>query len=162
MWTSRTLAFSVTYFSFYSNSFQKAYVCICISSVQFSCSGMSDSLQCNELQHARPPCPSPTSRVHSNSCPSSQWCHPAISSSVSPFSSCPQSLLASQSFLMSQLFGWGGQSIGVSASASVLLMHIQDWFPLELIDLNSLQSKGLSRVSNSTVQSINSSAFNFL
>ena len=91
-----------------------------ISSVQFSPSVMSDSLQPHELQHARPPCPSPIPVVHSNSCPSSRWCHPAISSSVIPFSSCPQSLPASESFPMSQLFASGGQSIGVSASASVL------------------------------------------
>ena len=90
------------------------------SSVQFSCSVMSDSLWPHESQHARPPCPSPTPRVHPNSHPSSRWCHPAISSSVVPFSSCPQSLPASESFPMSQLFTWDGQSIGLSASASVL------------------------------------------
>ena len=84
----------------------------------------------HELQHARPPCPSPTPGVHSNSCASSWWCHPAISSSVIPFSSFPQSFPASESFPMSQLFAWGGQNIGVSASASVLPMNIQDWFPL--------------------------------
>ena len=89
-----------------------------ISSVQFSCSVVSDSLRPHESQHARPPCPSPTPRVHPNSCPSSQWCHPAISSSVVPFSSCPQSLPASQSFPMGQLFAWGGQSTGVSTLAS--------------------------------------------
>ena len=98
------------------------------SSVQFSCSVVSDSLRPYELQHARPPCPSPTPRVHSDSHPSSQWYHPAISSSVVPFSSCPQSFPASGSFPMSQFFISGGQSIGVSASASVL--PIQDWFPL--------------------------------
>ena len=91
---------------------------------------MSDSLQPHELQHVRSPCPSPTPRVYPNSCPSSWWCHPAIWSSVVPFSSCPQSLPASESFPMSQLFSWGGQSIGVSASSSVLTMDIQDWFPL--------------------------------
>ena len=90
---------------------------MCISSVQFSRSVMSDSLRPHESQHARPPCPSPTPRVYSNSCPSSRWCHPAISSSVGPFSSCPLSLPASGSFPMSQLFAWGGQGIGVSASA---------------------------------------------
>ena len=100
------------------------------SPVQFSCSVVSDSLQPHELQHARPPCPSPTPRVHPNSCPSSQWCHPTISSSVVPFSSCPQSLTASGSFQMSQLFASGGQSIGVSASTSVLSMNTQDWSPL--------------------------------
>ena len=91
---------------------------------------MSDSLQPHELQHTRPPCPSPTPRVYSNSCPSSRWCHPAISSSVVPCSSCLQSLPASGSFPVSQLFAWGGQNIGVSASASVLPMNTQDWSPL--------------------------------
>ena len=122
------------------------------SSVQFSRSVMSDSLRPHELQHTRPPCPSPTPRVHSNSCPSSRWCHPAISSSVVPFSSCPQSLPASGSFPMSQLFAWGGQSIRVSASASVLPMNTQDWSPLGWTGWISLQSKGLKRVfSNTTV-----------
>ena len=110
-------------------------------------------LQPLESQYARPPCPSPTPGVYSNSCPSSQWCHPAISSSVIPFSSCPQSLLASGSFPMSQCFAWGGQSIGVSALASVLPINTQDWSPLEWTGLYFLQSKGLSRVcSNTTVQ----------
>ena len=114
---------------------------------------MSDSLWPHESQHARPPCPSPTPGVHPNSCPSSRWCHPAISSSVVPFSSCPQSLPASGSFPMSQLFAWGGQSTGVSASASVLPMNTQDWSPLGWTGWISLQSKGLSRVfSNITVQ----------
>ena len=123
------------------------------SSVQLNCSVMSDSLWPRELQHARPPCPSPTPRVHSNSCPSSQWCHLAISSSVVPFSSCPQSLPAPGSFPMSQLFTWGGQSIGVSASASFLPMNTQDWSPLGWTGWIPLQSKGLSRVfSNTTVQ----------
>ena len=98
-------------------------------SVQFSRSVVSDSLRPHESQHARPPCPSPSPGVYSNPCPSSRWCHPAISSSVVPFSSCPQSLPASGTFLMSQLFTWGGQSIGVSASASVLPMNTQDWSP---------------------------------
>ena len=98
--------------------------------VQFSCSVVSDSLWPHESQHARPRCPSPTPGVHSNSRPSSQWCHPAISSSVVPFSSCPQSLQASGSFPMSQLFSWGGQSTGVSALASVLPMDTQNWSPL--------------------------------
>ena len=120
---------------------------------QFSPSVMSDSLQPHESQHARPPCPSPTARVHSNSCSLSQWCHPAISSSVFPFSSCPKSLPASGSFPMSQLFAWGGQSIGASTSTSVLPMNTQDWSPLEWTGWISLQSKGLSRVfSNTTVQ----------
>ena len=115
-----------------------------VSSVQFSCSVMSDYLQPHESQHARPPCPSPTPGVHPNSCASSTWCHPAISSSVVRFSSCPQSLPASESFPMSQLFAWGGQSIGVSASTSVLPMNTQDWSPLGWTDWISLQSKGLS------------------
>ena len=124
-----------------------------LSLVQFSRSVMSDSLWPHGLQHARPPCPSPTPGVHSNSCPSSQWCHPTISSSVIPFSSCLQSFPASGSFQMSQLFTSGGQSIGVSASASVLPMNIQYWFPLGWTGWISLQSKGLSRVfSNTTVQ----------
>ena len=124
-----------------------------ISSVQFSRSVVSDSLWPHEMQHARPPCPSPTPRVHSNSCPSSRWCHPAISSSVVPFSSCHQSLPASESFPMSQLFSWGGQSTGVSALASFLPKNTQDWPPLEWTGRISLQSKGLSRVfSNTTVQ----------
>ena len=128
-------------------------MCRIFNSVQFSLSVVSDSLQTQESQHCRPPCPSPTPRVHSNSCPSSQWCHPAISSSVVPFSSCPQSFPASGSFQMSQLFTSGGQSIGVSASASVLPMNTQDWSPLGWTAWISLQSKGLSRVfSNTTVQ----------
>ena len=122
-------------------------------SVQFSHSVESNSLQLHESQHTRPPCPSSTDRVYSNSYPSSWWCHPAISSSVIPFSSCPQSLPASGSFLMNQLFIWGGQSIGVSASASVLPMNTQGWSPLRWTGWISLQSKGLSRVfSNTTVQ----------
>ena len=100
------------------------------TSVKFSLSIMSDSLWPHGLQHARPPCPSPTPRLYSNSCQLSQWCHPAISSCVIPFSSCPQSLPASGSFPMSQVFAWGGQSIGVSVSASVLPMNTQNWFPL--------------------------------
>ena len=119
----------------------------------FSCSVVSNSLRPHELQHARPPCPSTTPRVHPNSFPLSRWCHPAISSSVIPFSSCPQSLPASESFPVSQLFAWGGQSIGVSAPALVLPKNIQDWSPLEWTGWISLQSKGLSRVfSNTTVQ----------
>ena len=125
---------------------------IYISSVQFSCSVMSDFLRPHGLQHTRLSCPSPTPRAYSNSCPSCQWCHPAISSSVVPFS-CPQSLPASGSFPKSQLFASADQSIGVSASASVLPMNMQDWFPLRWTGWISLQSKGLSRVfSNTTVQ----------
>ena len=119
------------------------------SSVAQSC----PTLRPHELQHAKPPCPSPTPGVDSNSCPSSRWCHPAISSSVVPFSSCPQSLPASDSFPMSQLFTWGSQSTGVSALASFLPKNTQDWFHLEWTGWISLQSKGLSRVfSNTTVQ----------
>ena len=114
---------------------------------------MSDSLRLHELQHARPTCPSPAAGVYTNSSPLSRWCHPVISSSVIPFSSCPQSFPASGSFPVSQLFAWGGQSIGVSASASVLPMITQDWSPLGWTGWISLQSKGLSRVfSNTTVQ----------
>ena len=112
---------------------------------------MSDSLRPHELQHARPPCPSPNLGIHPNPCPSSQWGHPTISSSVVPFSSCPQSLPTSGSFPMSQLFTSGGQSIGVSASASVLPMNTQDWFSLGWTGWNSLQSKGLSRVFSNTI-----------
>ena len=117
---------------------------------QISRSVMSDSLWPHELQHTRPCCPSSTPGVHSDSCPSSQWCHLDISSFVVPFSSCPQSLPASESFPMSQLFAWGGQSTGVSASASVLPKKTQDWPPLRWIGWISLQSKGLSRVFSST------------
>ena len=107
----------------------------------------------HESQHARCPCPSPIPGVYSNSCPLSWWCYPAISSSVVPFSSCPQSLPASESFPESQLFAWGGQSIGAPASASVLPMNTQNWSPLEWTGWISLQSKWLSRVfSNTTVQ----------
>ena len=124
-----------------------------VSSVQFSLSVMSDSLWPHGLQHTRPPCPSPTPGVYSNSCPSHRWCHPTISSSVIPFSSCLQSFPASGSFQMSQFFTSGGQSVGVSASTSLLPMNIQDWFPLGWTGWISLQSKGLSRVfSNTTVQ----------
>ena len=122
-------------------------------SVQFSGSVMSDSLRPHESQHARPLCPSPTPGVHSDSRPSSQWCHPAISSSVVPFSSHPQSLPASESSPISQLFAWGGQSIGVSALASFLPKNTQDRSPLGWTGWISLQSKELSRVfSNTTVQ----------
>ena len=114
---------------------------------------VSDSLRLHALQHARPPCPSPTPGVYSNSCPLSQWVHPTISSSVTPFSSHLQSFPASGSFPVSQFLASGGQSIRVSALASVLPMNIQDWFPLGLTGLISLQPKGLSRVfSNTTVQ----------
>ena len=127
---------------------------IWMSSVsQFSYSVVSNSLQLHGLQHARPPCPSPTPGAYLNSCPLSRWCHPTISSSVVIFSSCLQSFLALGSFQISQFFPSGGQSIGVSASTSVLPMNIKDWFPLEWTGWISLQSKGLSRVfSNTTIQ----------
>ena len=131
------------------------YVCSIqlYSSVQFSLAVMSNSLWPHELQHARPPCPSPTPGVHPNPCPSSRWCHPTISSSAVPFSSCHQSCPASGSFQMSQLFASGGQSIGVSASSLVLPMNTQDWSSLGWAGWISLQSKGIPRVfSNTTVQ----------
>ena len=132
----------------YSNDRGKRF-----SSVQFSCLVVSDYLRPHESQHARPPCPLPTPEVHSDSRPLSQWCHLPISSSVVPFSSCPQSLPASESFPMSQLFSWGGQSTGVSALASFLPKKSQGWSPLEWTGWISLQFKGLSRVfSNTTVQ----------
>ena len=122
-----------------------------ISSVQFSRSVVSDSLWPHESQHTRPPCPLPTPGVHPDSHPLSQWCPPAISSSVVPFSSCPQFLPASESFPMSQLFAWGGQSTGVSASASVLPKKSQGWSPSEWTGWISLQSKGLLRVFSNTM-----------
>ena len=137
----------------YFINYKSLYDVVQFSSVQFSHSVVSNSLWPHESQHSRPPCPSLTPWVYSNSRPSSRWCHPAISSYVSPFCSCPQSLPVSGSFLMSQLFTWGGQSIGVSASASVLPMNTHNWFPLGWTSWISLQSKGLSRVfSNTTVQ----------
>ena len=130
-----------------------------LSSVTQSCL----TLQHHEPQHARPPCPSTTPGVHPNPCPWSQWCHPTISSSAIPFSSCPQSFPASGSFQMSQFFASHGQCIGVSASTSFLPMNTQDWSPLGWTGWISLQSKGLSRVfSNTTVQKINSSALSLL
>ena len=126
---------------------------IYITSVQFNHSVLSSSLQPHGLQHARPPCPSPSPRVYSNLCPLSWWCHPTISSSLASFSPCLQSFPASGSFPVSHFFTSGGQSIGVSASTSVLPMYIQAWFPLGWISMISLQFKGLSRVfSNTTVQ----------
>ena len=126
---------------------------VLFSSVQFSHSVMSDSLWPHEPQHTRPPCPSPTPGIHPNPCPLSRWCHLTISPSVVPFSSCLQSFQVPGSFQMSQLFTSGGQTIGVSASASVLPMTTQDWSPLGWAGWISLQSKGLSRVfSNTTVQ----------
>ena len=137
---------AVTVFFFFVTVFKRNFN-------QFNHSVMSDSLRPHKSQHTRPPFPTPTPGIYSNSCPSSQWCHPAISSSVAPFSSCPQSPQASGSFPMSQLFSSGGQSTGVSASASVLPMNTQDWSPLGWTGWISLQSKGLARVfSNTTVQ----------
>ena len=138
------------------------------SSVQFSRSFVSDSLQPHELQHARPPCPSPSPGVHSNSYPLSWWCHPAISSSVLPFSSCPQSLPTSESFPMSQLFTWGGQSIGVSALASVLPKKSQGWSPLDqpwskgLVGSPCSPRDFLESSPTPQFKSINSSALSFL
>ena len=157
--------YSFLHQKFLPKSFQSAVVFIALmlisisflyfpssSSVQFSCSVVPDSLRPHELHHSRPPCTSPIPGVHPNPCSLSQWCHPNISSSVVPFSSCPQSFPVSGFFQMSQLFTSGGQSIGVSASTSVLPMNIQNW-SLELTGWLSLQSKGLSRVfSNTTVQ----------
>ena len=144
-WCHSIISSFVIHFSSWLQSFP--------ASVQFSCSVVSDSLWPHGLQHARPPCPSPTPGVYSNSCPLSQWCYPTVSSSVIPFSSCLQFFPASRSFPMSQFFISGGQSIGVSAWASVLPRNIQDWSPLEWTGWISLQSKGLTRVfSNTTVQ----------
>ena len=130
------------------NQYLKSWV----SSVQFNCSVVSDSLRPHKPQHARPPCPSPTSRVYPNSCPSSRWCHPTISSSVIPFSSRLRFFPASGSFQMGLFLASGGQSIGVSASASVFPMNVQNWFPLGLTSLISWLSKLLSVFSNITVQ----------
>ena len=134
-WKTRWSLPHLLYYGIFISAFIQCkflqYHCNLINSVQFSHSVMSDSLQPHQLQHARPPCPSPTPGVHSNSYPSSQWCHPAISSSVIPFSSCPQSLSASESFPMSQLFSWGGQSTGDSTLASFLPKNTQGWSPLE-------------------------------
>ena len=147
-----------SYFTFFPLTYRieltiLRHTVICLSSGQFSRSLMSDSLRPNGLQHARPSSPSPTPEACSNSCPSSQWCHQTISSSVIPFSSHLQSFPASTSFPMSQFFASGGQSIGVTFSASVLPVNTQDWFPLRWTGWIPLQSKGLSRVfSNTTVQ----------
>ena len=152
---SCTLSGNVNSYSHYGRPYGDSIKKLVIKppSVQFSYSAASDSLQPHELQHARPPGPSPTPGVHPNPCPLSWWCHPTISSSVIPFSSCPQSFPASGCFQLSQLFASGGQSIGVSASASVLPMNTQGWPPLEWTGWISLQSKGLSRVfSNTTAQ----------
>ena len=158
-----SISFLIDFKVYFSNEpicyFSNVFAC-CIynvnfqfSTVQFSRSVMSNSLRPHESQHARPPYPSRSPRVHSNSCPSRRWCHPAISSSVVPFFSCPQSLPASEFFPMSQLFAWGGQSTGVSALALFLPKNTWNWSPSEWTGWISLQSKGLSRVfSNTTVQ----------
>ena len=131
-------------------------------SVQFSHSVVSNSFRPHESQHARPPCPSPTSGFYTNSCPLCRWWHPTISSSVVPLSSCPQSFPALGSFPMSQLFTSGGQSIGVSASTSVFPLKTQGWSPSEWTGWISLQSKGLSRIFSNIFKSINSSELSFL
>ena len=131
--------------SVYGLGFNYLQILLAQSSVQFSHSVLSNSLRPHGLQHARLPCPSPTPEAYSNSCPSSQWCHPTISSSMGPFSAHPQSFSASGSFQMSQFFASGGQSTGVAASASVLPMNIQGWFPLAPRGWLSLQSNGLSK-----------------
>ena len=156
-WCHSAISSSNTLFSFCSQSFPASgtFPMSCLfafSSVQFSHSVVSDSLWPHELQHTRPPCPSPTPRVHTKPCPLCWCCHPTISSSVIPFSSCPQSFPASGSFQKNQLSTSGGQSIGVSSSTSVLPMNIQDWSPLGWTGWISLQFKGLSRVFNTTVQ----------
>ena len=144
----------------WTTEYFKIYLSMILFSVQFSCSVMSNSLQPLGLQHTRLPCPSPTLKACSNSCPLSRWCHPTISSSFVPFS-CPQSFPASESFPMSQLFTSGDQSIGVSAS--IHPMNIQEWFPLGMTGQISLQSKGLSRVfSNIIYKSISSLVLSFL
>ena len=141
----------------------RTFDCYQFSSVQFSRSVVSDSLRPHESQHARPPCPSPAPGVYPNSCPSSWWCHPAISFSAVPFSSCPQPLPASESFPMSQLFAWGGQSTGVSALASVLPKKSQGWSPSEWTGWSPCSPRD-SQESSPTPQfkSINSSALSLL
>ena len=177
LWTSRKVRCSHFWFDFlttiklraasmkdnWSGRYVKYFILLISSVSQFRSSVMSDYLWPHESQHTRPPRPSPTPGVYSNSCPSSQWCHPAISSSVVPFSSCSQSLPASGSFPTSQLFAWGGQNIELSASASVLPVNTQDLFPSGWTGRLTLQSKGLSRVfSNTTVQKHQFLAFSFL
>ena len=152
-WYEYGIIFFYPFFCYLSCFQSLAMSSVQFSSVQFSRSVVSDSLQSHKSQHARPPYSSLSPGVHSDSRPSSPWCHPAISSSVVPFSSCPQSFPASESFPMSQLFTWGGQSTGVSALASVLPVKTWDWSPLGWTGWISLQSKGLSRVfPNTTVQ----------
>ena len=146
-----------------TNTYWTSSLCQTLLSVKFSHSVMSDSFWSHESQHARPPCPSPTPGFYSHSCPSSWWCHPAISSSVVPFSSYPESLPTSGSFPVSQLFTWGGRSIGLSALASVLPMNTQDWSPLGWTGWISLQSRGLQESSPTPqFKSINFSVHSFL
>ena len=153
LWPSQTHQYPPPLWAPISSSPPSSWASLPVLLLFFSYSVVSDSLRYHGLQHARLPCPSPIPGAFSNSCPLSQWCHPTISSFVSPFSSCPQSFPASGSFPMSQIFASGGQSIGASALASVLPMNIQDWFPLGWTSWISLQSRGLSRVfSNTTVQ----------
>ena len=147
-WFTKKVAFFST--ELLRGPYDYQYLCLYVYIFQFTCSVVSDSLRHHELKHARPPRPSRTIEVHSDSRPSSRWCHPFISSSVILFSSRLQSFPESASFPMGQFFISGGQSIGVSASASVLPMNIQDWLPLGLTSLISLQSKGLSRVFSNT------------
>ena len=142
LWLSNIPLYVYIYICIYMYVYVYIHVYVYVS-VQFSSVAQSClTLRPHESQHARPPCPSRTPRFYSNSCPSSQWCHPAISSSVVPFSSCPQSFPASESFPISKLFTWGGQSIGVSALASALPINTQDWSPLGWTGWTSLQSKG--------------------
>ena len=150
---NNAILFSIAVAPFYNptNSLWEFQFFCSHESVQFSHSVVSDSLRPHELQHTRPPSPSPTPGVHPNPCPLSRWCHPTISSSVVPFSSCPQSFPASGSFQMSQLFTSGSQRIGVSASTSVLPMNTQDWSPLGWTGWISFQSKGLSGIFSTTI-----------
>ena len=146
-------SYHINMFPGWAEGFRKSRMTVLLESIRSDHSVVSDSLRPHESQHARPPCPSPTPGVHWDSRPSSQWCHPAISSSVVPFSSCPQFLPASESFPMSQLFAWSGQSTGVSALASFFPKKSQGWSPSEWTGWISLKSKGLSRVFfNTTVQ----------
>ena len=149
-WANQCIFLMEIFFLSYANDLC-IYFRLCLCSSQFSKVQLLSRVRLFVTQHARPPCSSPTPGVHSDSCPSSQWCHPAIPSSVLPFSSCPQSLPASESFPMSQLFTWGGQSTGVSALSSFLPKKSQGWSPLEWTGWISLQSKGLSRVFSNTI-----------
>ena len=157
-----SINFLLSFIDFQVYIFILVVICWLFGPNQSVCSVVSHSLQPREPQHTRPPCPSPTPGVHPNPCPLSRWCNPTISFSVIPFSSCPQSFPASGSFQMSQLFASGGQSIGASASTSILPMNIRDWSPLGWTGWISLQSKGLSRVFSNTIVQINSLVLSFL